>query len=641
MSDLVKRALQVLGTAAVNQGKEYTSNVSSFINDAKDVHSMIIKQSTDVADTYTRLKNTNFTKKISDWFYQKEAESDLDAAEEFDSGMKTSDVDSDTDGEHVSRPLTTESMTDIFEKSTAAAYKIGRKQTEQSVINTSEIVSTFNSRSSEIITSINNVNKTLIDIRTTLSNLANAYGAVNSASSGGGGNNTEDMSSLYSGGQLSLGRIFEASKRSLTQENSVVQGAQTLMRYIMEGGPEGIAQFGINTLLSKVKAPGTDKSIDELAKGINESIGNAIQAGLSEAIGSKWFKAVFGDIAKTDTGFDYGSLVKNSYDNKRATFDGMTRMSIVTLIPEMLAKINESISGKSYHVDNTGHWSAGPVKDDFMKVADNAFASSGINIKAKNAISNAGKRSVGKQIPDEDIELAGEALTGMFVNYILNEEGTTNFTISMLKSMDTSEIISDATLMCSNAAGHGDTKYWAKVCQTILLTLTNDMTQSHKFVSNVNTSARSMMDAAKDFAQSGKRNAHQARALSKSLIQAEFLNAKNVTGSIYSNALKGIDPNDTQKGTVVDGRVNDGPTKTKYTMHQYVEGIYQILNRGVNVKVVDKKKGGFAKHVIGGTLLAENNDDTFARAFLQGATGKSDEQNLKNIVKLSMQETTD
>lgn len=645
MSDLVKRALQVLGNATVNQGKEYTSNVTSFINDAKDVHNMIIRQTTDVADTYTRLKNTNFTKKISDWFYQKEAESDLDAAEEFDSGMKPSaDVsESDKDGDTVSRPLTTESMTDIFEKSTAAAYKIGRKQTEQSVINTSEIVSTFNSRSSEIITSINNVNRTLIDIRTTLDNLAKAYGAVNTASGSGGRNNTEDMSSLYSGGQLSLARIFEASKSSLAR-NSYVEGAQTMMRYIMEGGPEGLAQFGISALLNRIKVPGSDKSIDELAKGINESIGNAIQTGLSEAIGSKWFKAVFGDIAKTETGFDYGSLVKNSYDNKRATFDGMTRMSIVTLIPEMLAKINETLSGKSYHVDNTGHWAAGPVTDDFMKVTGNAFASSGINIKARTAISNAGMRSVGKQIPDEDIELAGEALTGMLVNYIVNEEGTTNFTISMLKSMDSSEIISDATMMCVNASKHGDVRYWAKVCQTILLTLTSDMTQSHKFVTNVNTSARSMMDAAKDFAQSGRSNAHQARTITKSLMQAQFLNSKSGSNSVYTGSNPDVNLFANKAGaggSVVDGRVNNDSSKPKHTLHQYVEGIYGILNRGINVKV-SKKKGAFPDYAFGQGATKTNEDDTLARVFLSGAAGgKSDEQNLKNIVKMSIQETTD
>ena len=96
MSDLVKRALQILGTAVVDTGKEYTSNVSSFINDAKDVHSMITKQSTDIADTYNRLKNTNFTKKISDWFYQKESEADLDANEEFDAGIKVDNDSSDS-----------------------------------------------------------------------------------------------------------------------------------------------------------------------------------------------------------------------------------------------------------------------------------------------------------------------------------------------------------------------------------------------------------------------------------------------------------------------------------------------------------------------------------------------------------------
>ena len=638
MSDLVKRALQILGTAVVDTGKEYTSNASSFINDAKDVHSMITKQSTDIADTYTRLKNTNFTKKISDWFYQKEAEADLDAADEFDAGIKVDSDSSDSsrDGETASHPLSTESMTDIFEKSTAAAYKIGRKQTEQSVINTSEIVSTFNSRSSEIITSINNLNKTLIDIRTTLNNFAKAYGSVQLDATEK--SNIEDKSSLYSGGQLSLGRIFEASKKSLLEENTVITTGRELISALLQGGPEQLATQGLQALLGKINMPGTDKSIDRFAKDLNETIGEAIQTGLSEAIGSKWFKAVFGDIAKIDQNFNYHNLTANNYTTKRATFDGMTRMSIVTLIPEMLAKINEAVSGKSYHIDNSGHWVEGPMKDKFIEVTNNAFASSGIGYKGRTNISNAGMRTVGKQIPDDDIELAGEAMTGMFVNYILNDVGTTNFTINDLKTMDTSDIIADATMMCYNAATHGDERYWAKVCQTIILTLSSDMSQAHKFVTNINTSARSMMESAKEFAQSGAPNAHQARVISKSMMQQQFLATKHSTGSIYDNAEKGITT--IPKKSEVDGRV-DGTLakKTRHGIGEYVEGIYEILNRGVNVKVL-KKKGKFEDHVLGQRGISENDDDTFAKMFLEGATSKNDEKNLKNIIKMSMEETT-
>lgn len=638
MSDLVKRALQILGTAVVDTGKEYTSNVSSFINDAKDVHSMITKQSTDIADTYNRLKNTNFTKKISDWFYQKESEADLDANEEFDAGIKVDNDSSDSklDGETTSRPLSTESMNDMFEKSTAAAYKIGRKQTEQSVINTSEIVSTFNSRSSEIITSINNLNKTLIDIRTTLNNFAKAYGSVQLDATNKP--NVEDKGSLYSGGQLSLGRIFEASKRSFLEENTVVTTGRDLIGGLLQSGPEGLATAGLQALLGRIKVPGMDKSVDAFAKDLNETIGEAIQTGLSEAIGSKWFQAIFGDIAKTQTGFNYKELTANSYTNKRATFDGMTRMSIVTIIPEMLAKINEALTGKSYHINNTGHWTEGPAKDKFIEVTNNAFASSGIGYKGRTNISKAGMRTVGKQIPDDDIELAGEAMSGMFVNYILNEVGTTNFTINDLKTMDTSEIIADATMMCFNAATHGDERYWAKVCQTIILTLTSDMSQAHKFVSNINTSARAMMDSAKEFAQSGKPNAYQARVIDKSMVQQQFISTKSSTGSIYSNAKNGVSVVD--KKSEVDGRVDPSlAKKTRYGMNEYVEGIYEILNRGVNVKV-SKKKGKFEEHHIGQRSILENDDDTFARAFLEGATKNSDEKNLKNIIRMSMEETT-
>ena len=657
MSDLVKRALQILGTATIETGKSYTSNLTAFVNDAKDVRSMITQSTTNVSDTYNRLKNTNLTKKIADWFYQNEQSSEQDAAEEFDSGMKTDDSGDESpsvsvDGEHRSRPLDTESMSDIFEKSTAAAFKIGRKQTEQSVINTSEIITTFNDRSSEIIASINNVNNTLIDIRKTLQDFTKAYSAVNSTVA----NNTEDKRSLYSNGQLSMARIFELSKESFLNDNTIVGGARMLGQLLSGSTPEALAQTGIEAVLNRIKLPGLDKTIGEAAKSLNETIGTAIQTGLSEMIGTNLFKSIFGDISKIDGGFDYSSVANKTYTTQRAQFDGMTRQSIVTIIPEMLAKINESLSGRAFHVDNTGHWQEGPRQDKFVEVTHAAFANSGIDYKAQQSISNNGMRSVGKQIPGEDVELAGKALTSMFVNYA-RDKGTSNLTVGMLKNMDTTEVVSDAANICASASKNGDLKYWVKVCQTVMLTISSSMGDGHRFVANVNQSLKNVSDRGMEFAKSGSVYSYQARAITKDMIAGEAVRMLSESGSAYDRKLQErngtlIEPVNTDKKgkkknkadtSTIDGRTEQAP-KTRYTINEYVAAIYEILNRGINVRSMTARHGKdlYGPIPIGQSAIYKNADNEFAQLFISNAMkGGSDEKTFKGIIREGMQEATD
>ena len=86
---------------------------------------------------------------------------------------------------------------------------------------------------------------------------------------------------------------------------------------------------------------------------------------MTEMVGSKVFKTVFGDITQFEGDTDYGRLVPNHYDTKRAQFDGMTRMSIIKVIPDLLIELNKSVSGKTYHIDKTGSLVEGPKENKF------------------------------------------------------------------------------------------------------------------------------------------------------------------------------------------------------------------------------------------------------------------------------------
>ena len=211
MNKLVRRSLEILGKSVKEVGQDYTSNLTSFINDAKTVRDSLQKTGTDVSDTIAKLKTTDITKKISDWFYQEENSYDASQGDEFDAGFSVnSSDDTKLDGEKKPRQLDFEAMTEVAEKQSNTFLKIGRRQTEQSVANTAEIISVVNSRTSEMTTAINNINKTLAGISDRLDKIIELQAVPLTTEQ-----QEIDKKSLYSNGKLSLANIFEQTKGQL------------------------------------------------------------------------------------------------------------------------------------------------------------------------------------------------------------------------------------------------------------------------------------------------------------------------------------------------------------------------------------------------------------------------------------------
>lgn len=584
MNRLVSRSLEILGQATKEIGQDYTSNLTSFVNDAKNVKDSIVKSTTDASDTFAKLKTTNITKKISDWFYQEENSSDA-SGDEFDPGFKidSSEDDTNLDGDKKPTVLSTDSMSGIIEKQSGMMVKIGRRQTEQSIANTAEVISVLNSRTSEMITSMNNINKSLIGISDKLDKLIKLQTVEIEE------NKTEDKSGVYdSSGNLSLMRIFEQAKQNISN-NSVVSTAQIMGQMITGGGgPVDVAKFLMGFGLGKPLNALGGESIDSLGKKFNEMIGTGIQTGLNEAIKSGPFKALFGNIAQFEGDKDYGTIAVNNYTTKKAMFDGMTRMSIVNIIPEYLSKINQALSGETWHIDSRGRLVKGPVENKFNEVTRNAFASSGLSSSAQNKILTTGQRKFGDKISANDINEAGRALCGaivMFKHYNGNSEGA--FSVSDLKK-DMSQYIFSAVNTLCNTPGRNDPEYWYSVCQMIVSQLASGLMDASQFVRNVNTSLDNMKRSAIEVAKSGKPEALQAGKLTNEIMIEQWIATHQDANKNNQQTQPNPQPPTPTDGNTKVERVDKYYIDGKHTTGDFIRGIFGILNRGINVKVLDK-----------------------------------------------------
>lgn len=641
MNKLVSRSLQILGETAKDIGKDYTSNLTSLINDAQNVKNSIIKSSTDVSDVYAKLKNTNITKKISDWFYDRESEADSSASDEFDAGFKieTSD-DQKLDGESKPKALNADSMSDITNKQTNMMIKIGRRQTEQSVTNTAEIVSALNSRTSEMIASMNNVNKSLMGISDRLDKLIQ-LSTIDSSNSP----KEIDKGGLFSDGKLTLSGIFEASKQALSQ-NSVVSMGSSLLSALQAGqfGPEALLRSVLEmTVLDKKSNLLGGKSINDIGKGFNDMIGTITQTALSEIMGSKYLK----DVIRFQGDTDYGSIVQNHYDTKRAQFDGMTRMSIISVIPEYLNKINESLSGKTYHIDNSGKLIEGPATNKFAQVADNAFASSGLSSNVFGKIEASARKVVGpnKTVPAEDITAAGKALT-MSIVWNMHYSGTRLFRQSDLKGDMLPYIQGAVQALCR---GKNDPKYWASICQTIIIQLSSGLMDSAQFVQNINQSLQNMITQATEFAQSGDPSASQASRITFDMMIDRFQKETfpGSTSKTTSNTNSQTTTSNTNTATIVDGAIGNknADSRGKYSSYDYIRGIFGILNRGINVKTINKPKNtkGFSNYSLDRQSTDQiKEDDKFGEMMMGVITNSSgdDAKDLSSLITQGIKDAT-
>ena len=651
MNKLVSRSLEIINEATSKVFRDYTSNLTSLVEDAKTVRNSLMKTGTDASDTFAKLKNTNITKKISDWFYNEESSGDS-SSDEFDAGFKidSSDDSAKLDGDEKTRELTADSMSDITEKQTNTMVKIGRRQTEQSVANTAEIISAFNTRSSEMISVMNSINKSLNDANDRLEKLVKASEMIISINGGGSKEESKgevDKGSLFSDGKLTLSGILEASKRNVSN-NALVGTAMMGINALKEGAltPESlVADLLKNTVLKKDFQILGGKSINELGKKFNEFIGEAAQTAMTELIGSKPFKSIFGDITQFDGDTDYGRLVPNHYDTKRAQFDGMTRMSIIKVIPDLLIELNKSVSGKSFHIDKTGSLVEGPVANKFASVTDNLTASSGLTSNASSKIGNSmRKTSSANKFAEADIDLAGRILAGV-IGFDLHSKGTRVFRRSDLKNTEAMSgyIKTATTILCSYK---DDAQYWATLCQTIVLQVSEGISDSSKFISNINQQVQNTIQQATEFAQSDTVYSKQATRISLDMMANRFYdqNIKSLKNDVQSQDNNNDDDDKSKKKKKShDGDIRpdyEGNKKSigKYSIGDYVRGIFGILNRGINVKTTNKSKNtkGYGNYDLERITTDQiKEDEAFAGLMMGAMTGK---ESAKDLVSKGIKE---
>jgi murein DD-endopeptidase MepM/ murein hydrolase activator NlpD len=614
LTNLVQQGLRILGKAVKDIGTDYTTNFQSLINDANEIRENVTKTAKDSVTTYNQIRKTNIAKTISDWFFERESEMDQDSGDgEFDAGFKLDSADDEKrDGDSKPSELNSDTMQDISNKQTSAMYKIAHKQTEQSMVNAAEIISAVNTNHTQTLAAIDNLNKSVISISEKLDKLIELQGVTLGLKNENKERQKENKPELFdSNGHFRLAGAYNVAKEGF--ETGDIANMIGLASQFFENGkfklsPDALVKMGLEKLTNREFDFLGGKSIDDLGNKFNESIATAADTVIGKILSNDMFKMIFGDateLRNADT--NYASKVKNHYNTEKATFDGMTRHSIIRVIPEYLKKIAESVSGKTWNVTEKGELTTATPTNQFDKVTRRAYQYGGVSGESINKITD-NLKQIDSSIKSEDVQKASRALMGV-ITMTYHNNRRRMITIDQItgdQSMMT-QFASQAADMMINAGYKGSKAYWSNICMTIMYRMANNRDEASTFMRTINQNVEGMMREASEFAKSGSIFSGQARNLTFDMMKQQFaaeMNPKrndpnyhdndetgfrilqNLNGNNKSNEDQKPDIGSIDKNNNIIGSSKDDDLTTK----DYARGIFTLLNRGINVKVTNFKR---------------------------------------------------
>lgn len=416
-----KRSFEIIGGAAIDIGKDYTSNLQSLISDAGDIKNTVIRGAVDAKSQFQSMRKGNGPiKGLIDWFYTKENEFDmfdLDDDSDFDPGTDFGEPDDDDDRGPAT--LDVKGAEKVAKGHISSMFKIASKIAETQVANTAEIITTINSRTAEMVAAANNINTTLIGISKKLDTVTTYMNARSYKT---------EQSKRYDSltdvnGMFTLGATWDAAKKGLQYGTlGTAKSAFSAMSQLGALTPEYMTRilFDLTLGSKEFKALG-NQSINEIGEKFNDAIGQSISDALSNVMDTGFFKKIFGNLKAEGRSNDFRSYTSNEYTRNPAVFDGMTRTSIVKTIPEYLKKIYESISGKTLNVGKRGELTEKQSGTFVNLISDSMFKKSafGYDVLSGYTKSEYGKNS---GLSQYDANTIGKALTGAYIQLMLTHD---------------------------------------------------------------------------------------------------------------------------------------------------------------------------------------------------------------------------
>ena len=475
---VMRRLGQITLGGLKETGSLYFSNIANLKSDADTIKTQVIQDGKSALDVFNRFKNAGGSpgKVIRNWFYSNDMmtfgfDDDMD---DFDAGFK---IDSASNGgeDEAAPVLDSNSMKDIAKKQSAENYKIAAKQADMSLANTAEIVSAINSRSAEVTAAVNKLGESLSTIAKKLDTLTGVTAEIAKSQQ------QQEASIIDSSGNISASAMFDSMWNGAKELGS--SGKDWISFGLRHATPQHLMSMGFDKLFSTNLGILGDKSVKDISENINNAIGDTIQSGLMKLLKSETFSSFF-DVGAHRQGQDYSRFATNQYNTKPAVFDGMTRQTIIHIIPEYLKNIEAALTGgQAKSIDDKGRLTT-KQENYFQNAVQGSIFRSSNAISNTSAVQSDVRMATGDpNISLEDIRLALDAVKMGFVIQMENySAGHTSVNSPGIVDPDELNLSKDKSktrlpeaigyaLSMLTSTMKGDRGYWERVIKQALISI--------------------------------------------------------------------------------------------------------------------------------------------------------------------------
>lgn len=591
-------------------------SLSELKSDAESIRDSIMGGVRTAQDKYREMRQSPLFKKTTDWFFRRgdeigEGSSLNDQDDEFDAGFLSSSSGDDEDTQ--TKVLDFEGMKGIAKGQVSSMYHIAGKQTEASAMTASEIITTVNTRSSEILSSLGNINSSLQTISGKLDKLIELNTVATQERS-------RSQGLFDSSGNLTLGNTFRYVGQNIPYrtELEIVKSMGGMLGMMLDGSvmsrAEGfgtLSGMGIDLFADKRLKILDDQSINDIRNAIDERVSNAQNALLSKLLNWDKFKNLFGDLTRRESNKDYSTYIENQYNRDKAIFDNMTRKTIIDVIPGYLRRITAALTGETLYVSSEGSLTTERPKE-FQNVF-NSTMQAGFTDKQYRDI----KKSADSDIDTNDIYMAQRVLVSLYVFDELRTKGRTTKGSDFENGGDPA-INAEAVNYLSESGK--SPAYWERVIKLFTTKLISDRSSREHFARTIRKTAMSTDQRAKRYAETATVT-YDIGTISddmvKSVVSGYISRSAGVDDRTWMERVRDGDIKRWQipKGVDENSRPSDeefkkarrqkiqqseltgnSPTKSLRNISSlttdYLASIFTLLNRGINVYSL-RRKGQF------------------------------------------------
>lgn len=591
-------------------------SLSDLKSDAEEIYSTVIGGAKTAHEKYREISRSPMVRKISGFFTKRsdefaEGSSLEDEDDEFDAGFKFGGDDEESDSPKV---LDAESMKSITRGQVSSMYQIAGKQVEAATMNTSEIITTINTRTSEVLSSLSNINSSLQTIGKQLDKIIELSTLEKRSE-------RDRSRSLYdSYGNLTLNNTFQYLLENNPYQE-YIEGYKMLRDTVpmlfsaSESKAEAFGNLaGISAGLFGDKRLGIlgDRSINDIRNAVDERVANAQNNLLSKLLDWDKFKGLFGDLTRRESGKDYSFAVENQYTRDRAVFDNMTRKTIVDIIPGYLRRITSALTGENLYISSEG--SLTTERESPFKEVFNSTLTNGFNNKRMKDIMD----RVSDDVEQSDVYMAQRVLVSLYVFRELQTSGERTKT-DLFENGGDPETNKRAIDLLSQKGGK-PRSYWTKVIEAITAQLIADKPSRTKFAQIIRQTADASDKRAVRYAREATIT-YDIKAIDDEMVtdvvggyierasgkDDRTWNERVRAGEIKrSDIPQGVDPNSRASDDALKraqrerirqseaiGNIGKSFSEITLSTVDYLGSIFSILNRGINVFAVSE--GPFPK----------------------------------------------